>query len=290
MNLFKTFGGLLAVIILAIISMSVFTVDKREQAIVLKFGEIVRVEPEPGLKWKLPFINNVVFFDNRIHTMDSPPQNYLTLFKKTLVVDSFVKWRIKDVERYYIRVQGSIENARTKISSRVNKSLRDEVARRSVHDVVSGDRVKIMNLVRKSTSEEVDSLGIEIVDVRMKRVDFDPNINDNIYERMRAERTRVAKALRAEGNEEAEKIRAGADRERTIMLAEANQIAEQVKGEGDASATGIYAQAFNKDKEFFKFYKSLDAYKNTFNSKQDLFIIDPNSEFMQYLKQSAPTN
>ena len=290
MKIFKMFGGLVLLMVLAVVSMSVYTVDEREKALVFRFGEIIRVDTEPGLKLKMPFVNTVKFFDDRIQTMDAEPQSYLTLEKKNLIVDSFVKWRIRDVREYYIRLGGSKARARARLSKRVNDAIRDEVGKLSVKDVVSGDRVIIMDIVREATDSEAAGLGIEIVDVRLKRVDLDPAISDTVYARMRAERERVATELRAQGEEEAEKIRANADREREILLAEASRTAEQVKGQGDASATAIYAQAFNKDKEFFKFYKSLDAYKNTFNSKQDLFIIDPNSEFMQYLKQSRPIN
>ena len=290
MKALRTFGLLLIAIIVAIVSMSVYIVDEREQALVFRFGEIIRADTEPGIKFKMPFVNTVEKFDDRIQTMDADPQSYLTLEKKNLIVDSFVKWRISDVREYYVRLGGSKERARARLSKRVNDAIRDEVGRRSVKSVVSGDRVKIMDNVRKATNQEAAGLGIEVVDARLKRVDLDPAISETVYSRMRAERERVATELRAQGEEQAEKIRADADRKRTILLAEASRTAEQEKGEGDARATGVYAQAFNKDKEFFKFYKSLDAYKNTFNSKQDLFIIDPNSEFMQYLKQSAPTN
>lgn len=290
MKIFKMFGGIVLLMVMAVVSMSVYTIDEREQGLVFRFGEIIRADTEAGIKFKMPFVNTVKFFDDRIQTMDAEPQSYLTLEKKNLIVDSFVKWRIRDVREYYIRLGGSKARARARLSKRVNDAIRDEVGKRSVKDVVSGDRVIIMDIVREATDQEAAGLGIEIVDVRLKRVDLDPAISDTVYARMRAERERVATELRAQGEEEAEKIRANADREREILLAEASRTAEEVKGQGDASATAIYANAFNKDKEFFKFYKSLDVYKNTFKSKQDLFIVDPNSEFMQYLKQSNPIN
>ncbi len=290
MKALKMFGGLLILIAVAIVSMSIYTVDEREQALVFRFGEIIRADTEPGIKFKMPFVNTVQKFDDRIQTMDAEPQSYLTLEKKNLIVDSYVKWRIGDVSEYFERLSGSKQRARARLSKRVNDAIRDEVGRRSVKNVVSGDRVLIMNNVREAVNQEAAGLGIEIVDVRLKRVDLDPAISETVYSRMRAERERVAKELRAQGEEEAEKIRADADRQREILLAEARRTAEQIQGEGDAQATAIYAAAFNKDQEFFKFYKSLDAYKNTFNNKQDLFIVDPNSEFMQYLRQSAPDN
>lgn len=288
MKMLKLFGGFIAAIVVAIISMSVYIVDEREQALVFRFGEIIRSDTEPGIKFKMPFVNSVKFFDDRIQTMDAEPQSYLTLEKKNLIVDSFVKWRIRDVKEYYVRLGGSKVRAHSRLSKRVNDAIRDEIGKRSVKDVVSGDRVLIMEIVRKATDQEAAGLGLEIVDARLKRVDLDPAISETVYNRMRAERERVAKELRAQGEEEAEKIRADADRQRQILLAEANREAERIKGEGDASATSIYAEAYSKDEEFFKFYKSLEAYQRTFNNKSDLFIIDPNSDFMQYMDGSKP--
>lgn len=288
MNLFKMFGGLILLIAIAIVTMSVYIVDEREQALVFRFGEIIRADIEPGVKFKMPFVNTVSFYDDRVQTMDADEQSYLTLEKKNLIIDSFVKWRLRDVREFYVRLGGSKARARSRLSQRVNDAIRDEVGKRSVQDVVSGDRIAMMNIVRDAIDQEAAGLGIEIVDVRLKRVDLDSSISDSVYDRMRAERQRTAKEKRAQGEEQAEIIRANADRERTILLAEASRGAEQVKGLGDAGATNIYAQAFTKDKEFFKFYKSLEAYKNTFNSKSDLFVVDPNSEFMQYLRQSKP--
>jgi len=287
MKIFKLFGGFIVAIVIAIISMSVYVVDEREQALVFRFGEIIQADTEPGIKFKMPFVNSVKFFDDRIQTMDADPQSYLTLEKKNLIVDSFVKWRIRDVKEYYVRLGGSKTRAHSRLSKRVNDAIRDEIGKRSVKDVVSGDRVLIMDNVRKATDQEASGLGLEIVDARLKRVDLDPDINETVYNRMRAERERVAKELRAQGEEEAEKIRADADRQRQILIAEANREAEKTKGEGDALATAIYAQSYGKDQEFFKFYKSLEAYQRTFNDKSDLFIIDPNSEFMRYMDGSS---
>ncbi len=288
MKIFKVFGGFIIAIVIAVISMSVYTVDERERALVFRFGEIIRADTEPGIKFKMPFVNSVKFFDDRIQTMDAEPQSYLTLEKKNLIVDSFVKWRIRDVREYYVRLGGSKVRAHSRLSKRVNDAIRDEIGKRSVKDVVSGDRVLIMDTVRKATDQEAAGLGLEIVDTRLKRVDLDPDINETVYNRMRAERERVAKELRAQGEEEAEKIRANADRQRQILLAEANRTAEKIKGEGDASATAIYADAYGKDEEFFKFYKSLEAYQRTFSDKSDLFIVDPNSDFMRYMDRSSP--
>jgi membrane protease subunit HflC len=287
MKIFKLFGGFVVAIVIAVLTMSVYTVDEREQALVFRFGEIIRVDTQPGIKFKMPFVNSVKFFDDRIQTMDAEPQSYLTLEKKNLIVDSFVKWRIRDVREYYVRLGGSKSRAQSRLSKRVNDAIRDEIGKRSVKDVVSGDRVLIMDTVRKAVDQEASGLGLEVVDARLKRVDLDPDINETVYNRMRAERQRVAKELRAQGEEEAEKIQANADRRRQVLLAEANRTAEKLKGEGDARATSIYAAAYSKDKEFFKFYKSLEAYQKTFNSKSDLFIVDPNSDFMQYMNRSS---
>lgn len=287
MKAFKLIGVFIAAIVVAVASMAIYTVDEREQALVFRFGEIIRADTTPGLKWKMPFVNSVIKFDDRIQTMDAEPQSYLTLEKKNLIVDSFVKWRIRDVREFYVRLGGSKLRTQARLSKRVNDAIRDEVGKRSVKDVVSGDRIVIMDIVREATDQEAAGLGIEVVDVRLKRVDLDPAISETVYDRMRAERERVAKELRAQGEEEAEKIRADADRQREILLAEANRTAQEIKGAGDAEATSVYAQAFNKDQEFFKFYKSLDAYQNTFRDKSDLFIVDPGSEFMQYLQNST---
>ena len=277
---------IVAAIAAALLFASAFYVDERERAIVFKFGEIVDADLEPGLHFKIPFINNVKFFDARVQTMDADPELYLTGEKKNLVVDSFVKWRIRDVHQYYTRLQGRKSNARSRLSQRVNDNLRQEFGQRSVQDVISGDRRKIMDVVRQAMDLDAASLGIEIIDVRLKRVDLDPAISEQVYDRMNAERERVAKELRAQGEEEAEKIRANADRKRQIMLANAERDGQRVRGEGDAIATDIYARAFGKDREFYNLYRSLNAYKATFNSKDNLMVLDPSADFFRYFKQS----
>ena len=273
----------------ALVFASAFFVDEREKAIVFKFGEIVNSDLEPGLHFKIPFINNVRKFDARVQTMDADPELYLTGEKKNLVVDSFVKWRIRDVHQYYTRLQGRKANARSRLSQRVNDSLRQEFGERTVQDVISGDRQKIMEKVRRTMDKDAESLGIEIIDVRLKRVDLDPAISERVYERMNAERERIAKELRAQGEEQAEKIRAGADRERQVMLAKAERKGQILRGQGDAIATDIYARAFGKDEEFYRLYRSLNAYKATFNSKDNLMVLDPSSDFFHYFKQSKAT-
>ena len=280
--------AILAVIVVAVGSSAVYYVDEREKAIVFQFGEIVRSNDEPGIHFKAPLINNVKFFDARVQTMDSDPELYLTREKKNLVVDSFVKWRITNAADYYTRLGGLVSNARNRLAQRVNDALRSEFGNRSVQQVISGDRVEIMDVVRQLTNEETASLGIEVLDVRLKRVDLDPDISERVYQRMEAERSRVAKDLRARGAEAAERIRADADRDRAIILAEARQAAQEVKGQGDAQATSIYADAFTRDREFYRMYRSLNAYRNTFATPDNLLVIEPDSEFFRYFNQASP--
>ena len=279
---------ILAVIIVAVGSSAVYYVDEREKAIVFQFGEIVRSNDEPGIHFKAPLINNVRYFDSRVQTMDSDPELYLTREKKNLVVDSFVKWRITNAANYYTRLGGLASNARNRLAQRVNDALRSEFGNRSVQQVISGDRVEIMDVVRELTNEETASLGIEVLDVRLKRVDLDPDISERVYQRMEAERSRVAKDLRARGAEAAERIRADADRDRAIILAEAKQTAQEIKGQGDAEATAIYADAFSRDREFYRMYRSLNAYRNTFATPDNLLVIEPDSEFFRYFNQASP--
>jgi membrane protease subunit HflC len=287
--------GLISLIILVVLVtiglMSVFTVDERERAVVFRFGQVVEADPREGnsgLRFKKPFINNVRKFDARIQTLDADPQLFLTVEKKNLLVDSFVKWRITDVYLYYTKLQGSKSHTANRLAQRVNDSLRQEFGKRSVQDVVSGDRVEIMDLVRKQTNEEMEGLGVEVVDVRLKRVDLDPEVSERVYARMEAERSRVAKELRAEGSESAEQIRADADRQRAIILAEARKQAEQIRGQGDAQATNIYAKAYGQDRDFYQFYRSLTAYDNTFADPSNLLVVEPDSEFFKFFKKSEP--
>jgi|TARA_B100001123_G_scaffold34946_1_gene36218 membrane protease subunit HflC len=285
----KTILGIVVILILgALGSSAVYIVDEREKAIVFQFGEIVSSSEKPGLYFKVPVINNVSFFDARVQTMDAEPQLFLTKEKKNLVVDSFVKWRVLNAQDFYTKLGGLAANARNRLAQRVNDALRREFGKRSVQQVISGDRVEIMDIVRKNIDSEISSLGIEVVDVRLKRVDLDPDISERVYQRMEAERSRVAKDLRARGAEVAEQIRADADRQRAVILANANREAEQIRGEGDAQATAIYANAYQRDREFYRLYRSLNAYRATFDSADNLLVIEPNSEFFQYFKQAKP--
>jgi membrane protease subunit HflC len=267
---------------------TVFTVDQRQYAIIFQLGEIKEVIDEPGLAFKWPMIQNIRMFDKRILTLDSPePERFLTAEKKPVLVDSFVKWRIKDVKQYYISVAGDEQIARTRLSQTVNAGLREEFGKRTVHDVVSGSRDKIMNDVQKKADSELRTLGMEIVDVRLKRVDLPPEVSESVYRRMETERKRVANELRSEGSAEAEKIRADADRQREVIVAEAYRDAQKIKGEGDAKAAAIYGRAFNENAEFYAFYRSLEAYRGSFKNKGDLLVIEPNSDFFKYLKNSG---
>ncbi len=265
---------------------TIYFVDEREKAIVFQFGRIVKVDNEPGLQFKKPFINSVEFYDARIQTMDADPELYLTGEKKNLVVDSFAKWRIRDVAKYYVTVSGLQSNARARLAQRVNDSLRQEFGKRAVQEVISGDRAEIMELVRRAVDEEANEFGVEVVDVRLKRVDLDPEVSERVYSRMEAERARVAKELRAKGAEAAERIRADADKQREVTLANAYKEAQEVRGEGDATATLTYASSFGRDPEFYRLYRSLNAYRSTFQNKEDLLILEPDSEFFQYFKNS----
>ncbi|HCY14069.1 MAG TPA: protease modulator HflC [Gammaproteobacteria bacterium] len=285
----KGMMGVIALLIVIFVGFgAVYRVDMRQKAIVFQFGEIVRSDDAPGLHFKVPFINNVQKFDARIQTMDAAPESYLTKEKKNLVVDSFVKWRISNAADFYTTLGGLKANAENRLAQRVNDALRQEFGKRSVQQVISGDRVTIMDVVRDTTDQETKALGVEVVDVRLKRVDLDTTISIGVYQRMEAERSRVAKDLRARGAEAGEKIRADADRQRAIILAEARRQAQQTKGEGDAKATAIYADAFNRDSEFYRMYRSLNAYRATFNSPDNLLVIEPKSEFFRYFNQAKP--
>jgi membrane protease subunit HflC len=265
-----------------------FTVDQRQYALVFQLGEIKEVIEEPGLSFKWPMIQNVRFFDRRILTLDSvEPERFLTAEKKPVLVDSFVKWRIADVRQFYISVGGDETLARTRLSQTVNSGLREEFGRRTVHDVVSGERDKIMADVQKKADADARAIGIEIVDVRLKRVDLPPEVSESVYRRMETERKRVANELRSQGAAEAEKIRADADRQREVIIAEAYRDAQKIKGEGDAKAAAIYGRAFGQNPEFYAFYRSLEAYRQSFGHKSDLLVIDPSADFFKYLKNSG---
>jgi modulator of FtsH protease HflC len=276
-------GSLLALLVVA--GMSLFTVDQRQFAIIFQLGEIKQVVSEPGLNFKWPMIQNVRFFEKRILTLDSAePERFITSEKKNVLVDSFVKWRIVDPKLYYETVGGDEIRAKTRLNQTVNAGLREEFGKRTVHDVVSGERDRIMDEMRTKADLDARKIGVQIVDVRVKRVDLPNEVSDSVYRRMEAERKRVANELRSEGSAEAEKIRADADRQREVIVAEAYRDAQKIKGEGDAKSAAIYGQAFGQNAEFYAFYRSLEAYRNSFKSKSDLMVVDPGSDFFKYMK------
>ena len=279
---------ILIVITLAVVgiigSASLFTVSETENAILFKWGKIERSDYEPGLHFKLPFVNNVRKFDKRIQTFDAKPEDYLTEEKKILVVDSFIQWRIADMKTFYVSMRGDMDIAQERIATIVKEGLRNEFGRRNMYEVISGERHIIMDDINKSSNKSVKPFGIQIVDVRIKRIEFPPKVSDKIFRRMETERTRIAKELRAQGNESADRITADADRQVTILKADAFKEAEQIRGQGDAKASEIYAQAYGKNKEFFTFYRSLNAYRNTFNSASDIIVVEPDSDFFEYFK------
>ncbi len=277
------------VVLLIILSLSLFVVDQRQNAIVFRFGEIISIKKQPGLFFKLPVIDNVRFYDVRILTVDTgEPERFLTSEKKNVLVDLFVKWRIAEVEKYYISVGGDESRAQTRLLQTINDGLRAEFGNRTVHDVVSGERNRIMELMREKANEDAQRIGVEVLDVRLKRVDLPQEVSDSVYGRMKAERTRVANELRSTGAAESEKIRADADKQREVIIAEAYRDAERIKGEGDAKATAIYSRAYGENPEFYAFYRSLEAYRRSFRSKSDVLVLEPNSEFFRYLKNSKP--
>ena len=275
----------IAVLILGIIgSASLFTVSEIEAAILFKWGKIERSDYQPGLHVKIPFVNNVRKFDKRIQTFDAKPEDYLTEEKKILVVDSFIQWRIEDVEAFYVSMRGDMDIAQERIATIVKEGLRNEFGRRNMFEVISGERHVIMDDINISANIDVKNFGVRIVDVRIKRIEFPPKVSNKIFRRMETERSRIAKELRAQGNESAARITAEADRQVTILKADAFKEAEQIRGEGDAKAANTYAVAYGKNKEFFTFYRSLNAYQNTFGGASDIMVIEPDSDFFDYFK------
>lgn len=270
---------------MVVLGATIFTVDQRQHAIVFQLGEVRSVIDEPGLYFKWPLIQNVRYFDKRILTLDSAdPERFITSEKTNVLVDSFTKWRIVDPKLYYISVAGDESRAKTRLSQTVNAGLREEFGKRTVHDVVSGERDQLMELMREKADLDARKIGVQIVDVRVKRVELPTDVGDSVYRRMDAERKRVANELRSQGAAEAEKIRADADKQREVIVAEAYRDAQKMKGEGDAKAAATYAQAFQKSPEFYAFYRSLEAYRNSFSGKSDVIVVEPSSDFFRYMK------
>jgi membrane protease subunit HflC len=280
------FYGIAAAVLLAVIYSAAFVVNQWEVALKLRLGEIVDSDYEPGLHWRIPILNEVKKFDGRIQTLDAQPQRFLTIEKKDVIVDSFAKWRISNVAQFFRSTGGNSAKTSRLLSERINTSLRDEFGKRTIQEVVSGERAEIMALLTKDSDEKAAELGVEILDVRVKQIDLPPEVSESVYERMRAERERVARDLRAQGAEAAERIRADADRQQTVILADAFKNAEELRGEGDRESAAVYANAFNQDKEFYSFYRSLNAYRTMFSSGNDIMVLEPDSEFFRYFKDS----
>ena len=274
----------LIVLLLALV-LSAYTVDQRQAAIKFRLGEVVAIQTSPGLYFKVPFVENVRVYDTRIQTLDpQQPERIQTKEKNNVLVDTFVKYRIVDVKQFFVSTGGDFVRAEVRLAQSVNDDLRAEFGQRNLAEVISGERNKIMDNLRIRTDKDARSIGIEVLDVRLKRVDLVPEISADVYRRMDSERKRVANELRSTGSGEAEKIRADAERQREVILAEAYRDAQKIKGEGDATAAKIYAGAFTKNAEFYAFYRSMDVYKNSFRNKTDLMVLDPSSDLFKYLK------
>ena len=273
------------IVLLILLSLSTFTVDQREFALVFRLGEIVSVKKEPGLYFKTPIVENVKFFDKRILTYESEqPDRFITSEKKNVLVDSYIKWRIMDPSKYYVSVNGDERQAERRITQTVNDGLRAEFGKRTIQEVVSGQRSEIMGILQERADSESRLIGVEILDVRLRRVDLPEEVSQSVYQRMNAERKSVANELRSQGFADSEKIRAVAEKERDIIITEAYKDAQKIKGEGDASASRIYADAFSKNQDFYDFFRSLEAYRKSFKGKDDILVLDPNSDFFKFLK------
>jgi len=273
------------VVLVAIVSNSIYVVNERERAVLLKFGEVVSTDIQPGLHFKIPVVNDVRRFESRLITLDSSPQRYLTAEKKALIVDSYVKWRVADAGRFYTATGGDEFSANSLLASRVDNGLRNKFGERTVYEVVSGERDALMAEITKELDDiALNELGIHVLDVRVKGIDLPPEVSNAVYSRMSTEREREARDHRSRGRELAEGIEADADRQKTVIEANAYREAEQIRGEGDAIAAEIYANAYNQDPEFYSFHRSIQAYKSSFAGKDDLLVIDPESDFFRYLK------
>jgi len=270
-----------------ILSSALYTVSETETAIKLRLGEIVSVEKEPGLKFKTPFVNNVVKFDDRVQTLDAPSERFLTGEKKNVIVDSYVKWRIIDAEKFYKSTGGNLARTSNRLAQIIKTGLKSEFSKRTIADVVSGERSEIMTSIAKLAKKDIGAFGIEIIDVRIKRIDLSQEVSNSVYRRMQAERNRVAKEFRSKGAEEAEIIQAAADKKRTIILANAYRDSEIIRGEGDAISASNYAQAYSQNSDFYSFYRSLESYKKSFSGQNDVMVLNPNTEFFRHFNPEA---
>jgi len=277
--------GLLATLLLIIGSNSIYVIRETERGVLLKFGEVVNPNLMPGLHVKVPFVNNVRVFDGRILTVDSNPERFFTQEKKALIVDSYAKFRVKDTAKFYTATNGEEARAAGLLAQRINDGLRNEVAARTVQEVVSGERDELMEAITERMSQVANlELGVEVIDVRVKKIDLPPDVSNSVYRRMNAEREKEARELRSQGQELAEGIRAAADREVTVLEANAFRDAEIIRGDGDALATQVYSEAYNRDPEFYSFVRSLRAYQETFSGGGDIMLVEPDSQFFQYLR------
>jgi modulator of FtsH protease HflC len=289
----RALGPVIAIfaVLALLVSSALYTVDQRQNAIVFQLGEVKNVVQRPGLHFKWPLLQNVRLFDMRILTYDdAEPLRFLTQGNRPVLVDSFVKWRVNDVRQYYVSVQGDEFRAQTRIRQTVSGTLREQFGSRTLHEVVSGEREQIMSQVRELVDQDLKRIGVEIIDVRLKRVDLPQDVSDSVYRRMEAERKRIANELRSTGAAEAERIRADAERQREVILAEAYRDAQRVRGEGDGKSAGIYALAFNANPEFYAFYRSMEAYRSTFRGRNDVMLLEPNSDFLRYFRDSLGRN
>jgi len=288
MNMNRLIAGAIAFIALVyILSSSIFVVDQRKFAVVFSFGQIVRVIEKPGLQIKYPSpFESVRFFDRRILTIDNPEaERFITAEKKNLLVDSYVKWRIVDPRKFFISFKGDERLAQDRLTQLVRSALNEEFTKRTVRELISDQREQVMQGIRKKVADDASDIGVEIVDVRLKRVDLLAEISDSVYRRMEAERKRVANELRSTGAAESDKIRANAERQRDTILAEAYRDAQKIKGAGDAKATALYAEAFGRDPQVAQFYQSLEAYRNSFKDKRDVMVVEPSSEFFKFMRK-----
>ena len=283
----KSFGLLLIglLVVLVVLSGSMYTVDQRQNALVFQLGKVVSVKKKPGLYFKLPMVQNVRYFDTRILTLDSAdPERFLTSEKKNVLVDSFIKWRVIDARQYYVSVRGDETRAQIRLNQTVNDGLRAEFGKRTINEVVSGRREEIMSIIRAKADTDARKIGVQVVDVRIKRVDLPETVSENVFRRMESERKQVANELRSTGAAEAEKIKADADKQKDVIVAEAYRDAQSVKGLGDAKASALYAAAYGKNAEFYAFYRSMQAYRESFKSKSDVMVLDPSADFFKYMK------
>jgi len=283
--------SLVGIIVLALLSFlgtnAIFVVSEFERAVLLEFGRVVRADIPPGLHFKLPIVNEIRKFDARILTSDAPPERYLTLEKKAVIVDSFAKFRVENVQVFYTSTSGDERRAEELLKERINDGLRNEIGKRSLHEVVSGERDELMQVLTENLNKVAsDELGVTVIDVRVKRIDLPSEVSQSVYDRMNTERDIEAREHRAKGQELAVGIRADADKQREVILAEAYSEAEMTRGSGDALAASIYASAFQKDEKFYEFYRSMTAYRKTFSSKGDVLLIQPDSDFFKYMNSS----